>query len=120
MIPPTTPLLNGWTIPLKSSALAVRFRYGHECKKSMKYESILQYLLTTKIEMKNFFSALCSHLDGSIKSLMYKIYNDDSRFAEKLGFCHLSCHGQLRYRLTGTDTVKKVSRVLEPIDSILK
>ena len=31
-----------------------------------------------------------------------------------------SVNGQLRYRLTGTDTVKKVSRVLEPIDNILK
>ena len=31
-----------------------------------------------------------------------------------------SVNGQLRYRLTGTDTVKKVSRVLEPIDAILK
>jgi hypothetical protein len=31
-----------------------------------------------------------------------------------------SVNGQLRYRLTGTDTVKKVARVLEPIDSILK
>jgi hypothetical protein len=31
-----------------------------------------------------------------------------------------SVNGQLRYRLTGTDAVKKVSRVLEPIDTILK
>jgi hypothetical protein len=31
-----------------------------------------------------------------------------------------SVNGQLRHRLTGSDTVKKVSRVLEPIDSILK
>jgi hypothetical protein len=31
-----------------------------------------------------------------------------------------SVNGQLRYRLTGSDTIKKVSRVLEPIDSILK
>ena len=31
-----------------------------------------------------------------------------------------SVNGQLRYRLTGTDTVKKVTRVLEPIGSILK
>ena len=31
-----------------------------------------------------------------------------------------SVNGQLRYRLTGTNTVKKVSRVLEPIDAILK
>jgi hypothetical protein len=31
-----------------------------------------------------------------------------------------SVNGQLRYRLTGSDAIKKVSRVLEPIDSILK
>jgi hypothetical protein len=31
-----------------------------------------------------------------------------------------SVNGQLRFRLTGSDTIKKVTRVLEPIDSILK
>ena len=31
-----------------------------------------------------------------------------------------SVNGQLRYRLTGSDTVKKITRVLDPIGSILK